>query len=424
MPMSDSWDTRYEKKAVLLLCIGFGLVGFDRFMIMPLFPIIKKAMNLSYGDLGLITGVLSIAWGLASIFAGRLSDRVGRRPVLVTALILFSLLAGFSGLAGGLAVLLVIRAVMGFAEGAFTPTSIVATIEAAEPHRQGALVGMQQAAMPLFGMMVAPILVTQLLGLISWRYVFFIVLVPGLLVAYGLARTIRAPSSATASRHTTATMPADGHDSIWRHRNIILNIFSIFCWMMSLNVLTAMMPNYLVDHLHFGIKQMGFELSAMGLGCSLGTFLLLLLSDFIGRKTVLLISVAGAALSVFLLSQAHDPSMVYLGLLASCFFNFGALTLTTGPLSAESVPPGLMASASGMVVGLGEIFGGGAAPILVGFAVSHWGIAHIFALAMAALVLGFFIAMLLTETRPKQRRRTMGDALVARPENSLPESLQ
>jgi hypothetical protein len=58
-----------------------------------------------------------------------------------------------------------------------------------------------------------------------------------------------------------------------------------------------------------------------------------------------------------------------------------------------------------MVIGIGEIFGGGIAPILVGFAVSEWGIDKIFFLAMAALGIGFCIAMMLTETRPMARAK-------------------
>nr|WP_315192186.1 MFS transporter [uncultured Albidiferax sp.] len=146
------WDTRYEWKAVTLLCLGFGLVGIDRFMILPLFPVISKELNLNYQDLGQITGVLSIAWGLASIFMGNLSDRLGHRKVLIPAVIVFSLLAGFSGLATGVVSMMAIRALMGLAEGAFTPVSIVATLDASKPSRQGMNIGIQQMALPLFGL--------------------------------------------------------------------------------------------------------------------------------------------------------------------------------------------------------------------------------------------------------------------------------
>jgi sugar phosphate permease len=94
-------------------------------------------------------------------------------------------------------------------------------------------------------------------------------------------------------------------------------------------------------------------------------------------------------------------------LFAANFCNFGILTLTAGPLSAESVPASLMASASGLVVGIGEIFGGGIAPILVGFCVSVWGIDKIFFIAMAALCIGFFAVLMLTETLPAARQEVI-----------------
>ena len=64
-----------------------------------MFPVIAKDLKLGYGDIGVITGALAIAWGFAALLMGSLSDRIGRRKVLVGALVLFSLLIGASGLA-------------------------------------------------------------------------------------------------------------------------------------------------------------------------------------------------------------------------------------------------------------------------------------------------------------------------------------
>ena len=95
------WDIAYEWKAVALLSLGFGLVGIDRFMIMPLFPVMMTDLHLDYQDLGHITGALAVAWGISAMFMGNLSDRVGHRKVIIPAIIVFSLLAGLSGLATG-----------------------------------------------------------------------------------------------------------------------------------------------------------------------------------------------------------------------------------------------------------------------------------------------------------------------------------
>lgn len=130
MQTTATWDPKYEWRAVALLSIGFGLVGIDRFMIAPMFPAILADLHLNYQDLGNITAALSIAWGISALFMGRLSDRVGRRKVIVGSLLVFSVLIGASGLATGVMGLIAVRALMGLADGAYTPTSISATIDA------------------------------------------------------------------------------------------------------------------------------------------------------------------------------------------------------------------------------------------------------------------------------------------------------
>src|SRR3984885_8227811 len=172
-----------EVRTVVLLSLGFGLVGIDRFLISTMYPVIARDLHLNYSDIGLITGALAVAWGISALFMGNLSDRIGRRRVLVGSLILFSLLIGASGLAAGLSGLVAVRVVMGVADGAYTPASIAATIEASPPERHGLNIGIQQMMLPLCGLGIAPLLVVGLLRLVSWRWVFLIFVLPGLLLA-------------------------------------------------------------------------------------------------------------------------------------------------------------------------------------------------------------------------------------------------
>src|SRR5215831_12753145 len=108
------------------MSIAFGLVGLDRFILPPLFSAssMPKDLGLNYQDLGNLVGILGIAWGISAIVVGFLSDRLGRRTVLVPAVVMFSLLSVLSGMATGLLSLLVIRAVMGVSEGAVAPTGV------------------------------------------------------------------------------------------------------------------------------------------------------------------------------------------------------------------------------------------------------------------------------------------------------------
>jgi len=402
----SEWDTAYEWKIVLLMSLGFGLVGIDRFMIMPLFPVIMTELRLDYQDLGHITGVLAIAWGISAMFTGNLSDRFGHRRVIIPAMIAFSLLAGASGLAGGVASLMLVRALMGVAEGAFTPSSITATLEASNPARHGLNVGIQQAAMPLFGLGVAPILVTQLLKLMPWHWIFAAVTVPGIILCLLTFNTLRNTSASSAAVHTNSD---DLSNHRWHHalryRNVVLNIVGMLCWLTCLIGVTALLPNYLTDYLHLSLEQMGFVLSAIGAGGALGSLTMPAISDRVGRKPIMILSVIGAFIFLWLLSGTGAfPGLLFAYLMATIFFVFSMITLTVGPISTESVPPALMTTASGLVIGMGEIFGGGIAPVVTGYVAKHFGIQHILHLALAALGIGLVVTLCLQETAPARRK--------------------
>lgn len=395
------WDAQYEWKAVVLLALGFGLVGLDRCIILPLFPIMMKDLGLTYQDIGNISGALAIAWGGAALLMGGVSDRIGRRRVLIPAVIGFSLLAGVTGVAGGAGSLILIRAMMGLAEGAYTPASIAATLEASKPTRRGFNLGVQQQAFPLFGLALAPILATQLVSVLpSWRWVFILVSLPGFVLAYLMYRVLR-DTHASASKEAREA----GHEHKWMHvlryRNVVLNTLVMLCLLTCLFPLSVMMPNYLMDYLHLSLEQMGFVVSAIGFGGFVGQLILPGLSDRYGRKPIMVFSFVTAGLCLWMLTQTGaEPTSLFGLLFVACGCVMSMTCLTVGPLTTEAVPPALMSSATGLVVGVGEVFGGGIAPAMAGYVAQNMGIQYTLYLALGGLVVGLVISLMLKETAP------------------------
>lgn len=234
---TQKWDTSYEWKIVLLLTLGFGLVGLDRWIIAPLLPSIMRDLSLNYQDVGMIFGALGITWGIFAIFAGRLSDKIGHRKILILSLIVFSLASGFSGAAMGLTSLILIRALMGVSEGAFCPTSFAATAVAAKPSRRGALQGLQQSGFALFGLGLGPIIATQLMLVVpSWREVFWVVAIPGFILAVFLFFVLREPEQTQGGQLLILEKQAESKEKVnWfallKTRNILLSMIGLFCTM-------------------------------------------------------------------------------------------------------------------------------------------------------------------------------------------------
>jgi fucose permease len=81
------------------------------------------------------------------------------------------------------------------------------------------------------------------------------------------------------------------------------------------------------------------------------------------------------------------------------FFNNPLITLTVGPLCSETVPAPLMATATGLVIAVGELFGGGIAPVVVGQVAQRIGIEHILWLPAIMMLVGFVLSLFTRETR-------------------------
>jgi predicted MFS family arabinose efflux permease len=387
---------RTDWTIVSLMALGFGLVGVDRFMITTLFPVIAKDLQLDYSDIGVITGVLAFAWGLAALVMGNKADRIGRSRVLVGALVVFSVLIGASGLATGLFSLIMVRVVMGLADGAYTPASIASTLDASAPRHHGLAIGIQQMMLPLIGLGLTPLLITQLLPVVNWRWVFVIFAVPGFVLAWFVWRRLPRSVGTFVQQHSSL---ADWR-AVLAFRNVRIALALMLCWLTCLMTASALLPNYLVDHVGLSFEQMGGVMSAIGLGAAVGTVALAWLSDRVGRKPVILLaSLGGIGALIMLNSTGADPAQLFLWLFFVHFFNNAAITLTVGPLCAETVPPVLMATASGVVIAVGELFGGGLAPVIAGQVATQFGIDKLLILPMVTLACGFALSMLLIETR-------------------------
>jgi predicted MFS family arabinose efflux permease len=387
---------------MLTLSLAFGLVGLDRFILPSLFSPMMKDLGLNYQDLGNIVGILAVAWGASAIFVGGLSDRIGRRGVLVPAVVLFSLLSVLSGVATGLVSLLVIRAIMGVAEGPVASIGVAVSVEASHPKRRGMNNGIFQCTIALFGLGFGPIIATQLLLVTTWRKVFLIVGIPGLIMALLLWLVIREPSTVGA-KASGATHKRAPLSELFKHRNVPLSIVGLLCAMTGIFVVSAMVPNYLTDYVKLTSTQMGFVTSAIGFGGALGQLGLLTVSDYTGRRPATLASFVIAAVFLWLfIRTGANPPLLFVFLSLAAMFNFGALAILAGPIPAEAAPVGLIASAAGLVIGGGEIFGGGIAPSVAGAVAQHLGIQYTLYFALGGQILGFFICCFLHETAPRK----------------------
>lgn len=77
--------TRYERSLVAILFFSWGTVFFDRMAQAYLAPYFAPEFGLNHEQVGTLASVLALCCAVSTFFFGALSDRVGRKPVLVPA---------------------------------------------------------------------------------------------------------------------------------------------------------------------------------------------------------------------------------------------------------------------------------------------------------------------------------------------------
>ncbi|WP_137897192.1 MFS transporter [Sphingomonas sp. 2SG] len=402
--IGPSGDVRYEWRAVALLTLGFGLVGLDRWIIAALAPSIVRELGVTAQAINYLVAILGVTWGLAALLLGGLSDRWGRRKLLVPSLILFSLLSCFSGVATGMASLFLLRAAMGVAEGMFCPASFAAVADASKPTRRGFNQGLQQSAFALVGLGLGPIIATQLLEVIDWRWVFTLVAVPGFVLAILMWKVIREPASIAAAPQVDRGEVSARYGLLdtLRHRNVPVAMVALLCAMCGIFVLSANTPLYLIEYLKLTPIQMGYVTSAIGFGGFVGQWGLPAMSDYIGRRTAGIAGfLFGAGFLALFMRAGAEPTQLFLLLFASTACSFGLLSLLSGPVATEAAPPDRISTVAGVIIGTGEIFGGGLALVVTGVLIGLYGIQAMLVFALCGLAAGVVVMLFLKETAPR-----------------------
>jgi len=429
---NKKWDTNYEWKIILLLSLTFGLVGLDRFILPVLLQSPNSTMGMDLGltpeDGGALAGYLGMAWGISAFVMGFMADKLGRRAVLVPAILIFSLMSAFSGLATSIMMLVIVRVIMGLAEGPVASTGVAVAVEASKPSRRGLNNGIFQCMISLFGLALAPIIASRLLNVYDWPVVFMLVGAPGVILAIVAWFVIREPlkQAAEQQKNVAPEVSDIGLKSIlgmFGHRNSRVAPLTLICAMGGIFVIAALLFAYLTAPVEAGGLGLdaitaGNVFSAVGVGGCIGQFAMPALSDILGRKLTTLASYILAAVFLYTFSQTGPDSttVLWIILFFASLFNFAALAILAGPVAAEAAPPGMLASMAGFVIFAGEFIGGGISPIIAAELATAYGLRAAIYFAVCGLVLGFIVALFLEETAP----RKVGDLHLGKEEATPP----
>ena len=152
------------KIGIVFLIVFIDLVGFG--IVIPILPLYAEEYGPSPVIFGLLMASFSIMQFLAAPILGRLSDRIGRRPVLLVSLLGSAVGYVLFGIAGSLAMLFASRIIDGISGGNIsTAQAVIADITAPEDRAKG--MGIIGAAFGL-GFILGPAIGALLVTIAPW----------------------------------------------------------------------------------------------------------------------------------------------------------------------------------------------------------------------------------------------------------------
>ena len=194
--LADSGSLLSRQWRVLGVLALINLVNYvDRQIIFPLFPFLRHEFGLSHLQFGSLATAFTIVLSVGSLPLGMLADRTSRRMVVSGGVLFWSAATFLSGLATSFRSLLLARSLVGVGEAAYAPAGAAMVTANFPKHMRARVQGIFDIGMFAGGAIGIALggIMAQYFG---WRAAFFLVGVPGVLLAFVIAhRRVPTPES-------------------------------------------------------------------------------------------------------------------------------------------------------------------------------------------------------------------------------------
>ena len=386
----DLRATRYRVVGVLWLLVFVS--GTQTLIIAPLIPQISRQLATPEPVLGTLVTAYAASVGVVALLTGPVSDRFGRRRILLVGTGILSVALALHGLTWDFASLFAVRALAGVGGGVLNGAAVAYIGDYFPANRRGWANGWLFTGFAA-GQIAGIPLGTLLAASYGYRvpFVAFGVLLVGVLVLQW--RTLSEPA-VELTDHLTVASAVAGYAELLRRRDVVAAVL-VFVVMFGGNALyTTFLPAWLVASLGVSSGAIATLFFVGGIGNVLSGPRAGVLSDRIGRKPM----IVGASLSLAAVmaatTYAVTSMLVAYGLFFVVMALFAARATPFTTLMTEMVESDRRGSFLNLTVGLGQVgSGAGGALAGVGYASIGYGGTTLLAaggmLCIAALVWAF-----------------------------------
>jgi len=337
---------------LLILDLAYFVNAMDRQLFPVLLPDIRAALGVNAHEIGLLATIFTLGMGLAGIPAGYLTDRWGRKNVILAGLVVFSVTTALQAAAVGWFDMAAYRVVSGLGEGLQNAALYAAAGSYFHRHR-GFAVGTLSAAYGL-GAFTGPSLGSWLADATGhWQTPLVVFGAFGavvfLVVWRGVPRSAADYGAQTKDAAVAARMGVVASERLLNRRIVCAGIAAVGAGF-ALNAFLGLYPTFLREARAFTPGEASVTVSMFGIG-ALGAVLGGLAADRMNQRLLNVIGLAVFMATGTLIFAAPTPQGVQmlLTLLLGIAFT-GVIYTNTSALMQRSVAPSLVGRAQGVFI--------------------------------------------------------------------------
>ena len=364
------------------------------YSVQPLMPLLSHEFALTPAQSSLSLSISTAALAISLLLSSALSDRIGRKPLMVAAMAIAAAMTALCAFAHSYPQLLLMRAALGFALGGMPAIAMAYLGEEIDPGSLGLSMGLYISG-SAFGGMAGRLVTSVLSDVFSWRVALAAMGVAGMLAAWEFWRSLPRSRHFVASTTGWRTLPA----GLCQH-------FADdgLPWLFALGFL--LVGCFISAYNYIGYRLLGapYELRQSTVGAISVLYLLGIfssvwagrLADKFGRRSVLWLVLA-LMLSGLLLTLGSSLLLIVAGMALFTFGFFASHSVTSSWVGRRARAPKALASALYLFF---YYLGSSVVGSVTGLVWASAGWAGVVALLGAGLALALLIAVRLRKLTP------------------------
>ncbi|WP_242301284.1 MFS transporter [Bacillus cereus group sp. BfR-BA-01423] len=395
------------KSMIRILAIIAFFVGLDSLLVAPLLPVITETISIPDGSGGLLITIYALCYGITAPVFGMMSDRVGRKRMIIIGFIIFSISTFCTGLAKNFEILLLFRGLTGLSGAMIMPSIFALVGDKVTYESRGKAMGTIMGAM--IGSTVIGVPIGAFLSEIgNWQWTFYSI---GLLTLFLtlLINHILRNEKEREDVHVSLTETVDAPLKMTVvNISVLFALLATFLWTIGLHGMFSYIGVYYENNFGISVGKIGIVIFLAGVGSVAGNILGGKLADKIGKKSVIVIASIVSSISVMLFSLSTENLVIAIivHIIWSLFIGFGQASLTALISELKPAVRGTVMALNSSAMYIGMTIASGVASLAISNGFPFFSLGTICAIA-SLLVLPIIFVLVKEKTSPNKKKMTI-----------------